>query len=95
MSNCFGAIFMPSALIFLGVLLGGCLVVLSQQKTQSVFLAALSAIFAILCSFATRLTSCPQSVLGLASNAGALLGSTATVGLIRSECAFFMLVGGV
>lgn len=88
-----GAISVPSAFMFLGAQLGGGLVVLSQLNTESFLLAALSVFPVMIYPFAKRFTKYPQAVLGLTINAGALLGSTAAVGVIKPECALFYLGG--
>lgn len=88
-----GAISTTSGFLFLGGQLAGGLLILLQLNTASFLLASLSVIPVMTYPFSKRFTRFPQAVLGLTINWGALLGSTAAVGVVTPECALLYGAG--
>lgn len=88
-----GAVSTSSAFVFLGAQLCGGLVILSYLNEQSFLLASLSVLPVIFYPFAKRHTLYPQAALAFTFNWGALLGSTAAVGVVTPECALLYSAG--
>jgi 4-hydroxybenzoate polyprenyl transferase len=91
-----GTVTMPQATAFLGTQLGIGLAVLTSMNDYTIALASSSLILVGIYPLAKRFVNCPQAVLGLTFNWGALVGWAA----VRGEITFsdvptvFLLYGG-